>query len=282
MIKGLISRLKRWYAIPYLLLCIGVSVQSISHLLGDTGFSLSWLGAAVAVVPLVLFMTMVYSRPYSRVVRFIAIPVVMALLGAVLAVIEMRPLPTFYTLFFCVGGVLVYVFWYTYLDRSDNVLLRKGAQLPDFELTSLQGDVVSTSNFLGRQVLWVFFRGNWCPMCQAQLADLANEYDALRERGIEVVLVSPQNRERSAALQSRLGASMQFYVDDNNQAAHKLGIVHRYGVPLGILGYGQDTVLPTVLMTDEAGKLIYVDLTDNFRIRPRADALIEVLDEAWV
>lgn len=282
MIKGLISRLKRWYAIPYLLLCIGVSVQSISHLLGDTGFSLSWLGAAVAVVPLVLFMTMVYSRPYSRVVRFIAIPVVMALLGAVLAVIEMRPLPTFYTLFFGVGGVLVYVFWYTYLDRSDNVLLRKGAQLPDFELTSLQGNVVSTSNFLGRQVLWVFFRGNWCPMCQAQLADLANEYDALRERGIEVVLVSPQNRERSAALQSRLGASMQFYVDDNNQAAHKLGIVHRYGVPLGILGYGQDTVLPTVLMTDEAGKLIYVDLTDNFRIRPRADALIEVLDEAWV
>lgn len=281
MIKGLISRLKRWYAIPYLLLCIGVSVQSISHLLGDTGFSLSWLGAAVAVVPLVLFMTMVYSRPYSRVVRFIAIPVVMALLGAVLAVIEMRPLPTFYTLFFGVGGVLVYVFWYTYLDRSDNVLLRKGAQLPDFELTSLQGDVVSTSNFLGRQVLWVFFRGNWCPMCQAQLADLANEYDALRERGIEVVLVSPQNRERSAALQSRLGASMQFYVDDNNQAAHKLGIVHRYGVPLGILGYGQDTVLPTVLMTDEAGKLIYVDLTDNFRIRPRAEALKEVLDEAW-
>ena len=281
MIKGLISRLKRWYAIPYLLLCIGVSVQSISHLLGDTGFSLSWLGAAVAVVPLVLFMTMVYSRPYSRVVRFIAIPVVMALLGAVLAVIEMRPLPTFYTLFFGVGGVLVYVFWYTYLDRSDNVLLRKGAQLPDFELTSLQGDVVSTSNFLGRQVLWVFFRGNCCPMCQAQLADLANEYDALRERGIEVVLVSPQNRERSAALQSRLGASMQFYVDDNNQAAHKLGIVHRYGVPLGILGYGQDTVLPTVLMTDEAGKLIYVDLTDNFRIRPRAEALKEVLDEAW-
>jgi peroxiredoxin len=282
MIKGLISRLKRWYAIPYLLLCIGVSVQSIRHLLGDTGFSLSWLGAAVAVVPLVLFMTMVYSRPYSRVVRFIAIPVVMALLGAVLAVIEMRPLPTFYTLFFGVGGVLVYVFWYTYLDRSDNVLLRKGAQLPDFELTSLQGNVVSTSNFLGRQVLWVFFRGNWCPMCQAQLADLANEYEALSERGIEVVLVSPQNRERSAALQSRLGASMQFYVDDNNQAAHKLGIVHRYGVPLGILGYGQDTVLPTVLMTDEAGKLIYVDLTDNFRIRPRADALIEVLDEAWV
>lgn len=280
MIKGLISRLKRWYAIPYLLLCVGVSVQSITHLLGDKGLSLSWLGAAVAVVPLVLFMTLVYSRPYSRVVRFIAIPVVLALLGAVLAVIEMRPLPTFYTLFFGVGGVLVYVFWYTYLDRSDNVLLRKSAQLPDFELTSLQGDVVSASSFLGRQVLWVFFRGSWCPMCQAQLADLVKEYDAISERGVEVVLVSPQSRERSAALQSRLGATMQFYVD-HNKAAHKLGIVHRYGVPLGILGYGRDTVLPTVLMTDEAGKLIYVDLTDNFRIRPQAQTLIEVLDEGW-
>jgi hypothetical protein len=53
-------------------------------------------------------------------------------------------------------------------------------------------------------------------------------------------------------------------------------------VPLGILGYGQDTVLPTVLMTDEGGNIIYVDLTDNFRIRPRAEALIDTLDQTWV
>jgi peroxiredoxin len=282
MIKGLISRLKRWYAIPYLFLCIAVSIQSIYHLLTDAVFSVSWLGAAVAVGPLVLFMSVVYSLPYTRVVRFIALPVVMALLGSVLTVIEMRPLPTFYTLFFGLGGVLVYVFWYTYLDRSDNVLLRKGAQLADFTLTTMGGESISASSFLGRKVLWVFFRGNWCPMCQAQLADLAKQYGALCERGVEVVLISPQSRAKSAEQQARLGVPMQFYADVDNQAARSLGIVHRYGVPLGILGYGQDTVLPTVLMTDEGGNIIYVDLTDNFRIRPRAETLIDTLDQTWV
>lgn len=282
MIKGLISRLKRWYAIPYLFLCIAVSIQSIYHLLTDAVFSVSWLGAAVAVGPLVLFMSVVYSLPYTRVVRFIALPVVMALLGSVLTVIEMRPLPTFYTLFFGLGGVLVYVFWYTYLDRSDNVLLRKGAQLADFTLTTMGGESISASSFLGRKVLWVFFRGNWCPMCQAQLADLAKQYDALCERGVEIVLISPQSRAKSAEQQARLCVPMQFYADVDNQAARSLGIVHRYGVPLGILGYGQDTVLPTVLMTDEGGNIIYVDLTDNFRIRPRAETLIDTLDQTWV
>jgi peroxiredoxin len=282
MVLGLISKLKRWYAIPYLVLCIVISIQSISHLLGDAIFSLSWLGALLAVGPLVLFMSMVYTFPYVRIVRFIATPVVMALLGSVLTVIEMQPLPTFYTLFFGLGGVLIYVFWYTYLDRSDNVLLQKGVQLADFTLKALNGEQVSTSTFLGKKVLWVFFRGNWCPMCQAQLADLAKHYDAFDERGIEVVLISPQSLAKSAAQQSRLGVLMPFYVDNDNRAATSLGIVHRHGVPLGMLGYGHDTVLPTVLMTDEGGTIIYADLTDNFRIRPRAEIIIEKLDHLLI
>jgi len=282
MILGLISRLKRWYAIPYLLICVAVSSQSLYQLFTDSRFSLSWLGALVAVGPLVLFMSLVYTFPYTRVVRFIAIPVIMALLGALLTVVEMRPLPTFYTLFFGLGGVLVYVFWYTYLDRSDNVLLKKGAYLADFTVSSLAGEKVSTSSFLGKKVLWVFFRGNWCPMCQSQLAHLAEEYETLRERGIELALISPQSREKSAQQQSRLSVSMPFYMDEDNNAARTLGIVHRYGVPLGILGYGQDTVLPTVVVTDESGKIIYVDLTDNFRIRPSVETIIASLDQAWV
>ncbi|WP_269619772.1 peroxiredoxin family protein [Zhongshania sp. BJYM1] len=281
MIKGLISRLKRWYAIPYLLTCIAVSIQSISHLFNDDKLSLSWLGAAVAVVPLVLFMSMVYSFPYTRFVQFIATPVVMALIGAVLAVVEMRPLPTFYTMFFGLGGVLVYVFWYTYLDRSDNVLLHKGDLLPDFTVNSLEGEPVASSSFLGRKVLWVFYRGNWCPMCQAQLAGIAKHYDAFKKRGVDVVLISPQSRLKSKEQKSRLGVDLQFYEDENNQAACRLGIVHRYGVPLGMLGYGHDTVLPTVLLTDENGVIAYADLTDNFRYRPQAETLINALDEVW-
>ncbi|MDF1691937.1 MAG: peroxiredoxin family protein [Zhongshania sp.] len=282
MIKTVVTLVKRWYAIPYLLLCSLVSIQSVLYLLGGNDFSLSWLGSAVALVPLVVFIGIVYFLPWIGIAHFIAIPVVAVLFGSFLAVIEMRAVPTFYTLFFGLGGVLAYIFWYSYLDRGDNQLLRIGAKLPDFSVRTLDGEILHSTAFLGRKTLLVFYRGNWCPACQVQLRELAAEFEEIQRRGVSVVLISPQAPQRSAAQARRFKVGMQFCIDEGNLAARSLGIAHRYGVPLGILGYGQDTVLPTALIVDERGKIVYADLTENFRVRPKAKTLISALDSVWM
>ena len=46
-----------------------------------------------------------------------------------------------------------------------------------------------------------------------------------------------------------------------------------------LLGYDPDTVLPTVIITDASGKIIFVDLTDNYRVRPEPETFIQVLKE---
>ncbi len=281
MIKALLGQIKRWYAIPYLFMCIIVTLQSASYHLSANAFSWSWLGVSVAIAPLVLFMAIVYFLPWSGISNYIAVPIVAALLGAVLAIIEMRLLPTFYTLFFGLGGVLIYIFWYSDLDRRDNPALKIGAKLPEFTVQSIAGEELHSSAFLGRKTLYIFYRGNWCPVCHAQIQALAEEYQEIQRRGVAVVLISPQSPKKSAELAEQLNIAMQVCVDKDNRAAKRLGIVHQYGVPLGVWGYGGDTVLPTTLIVDEDGSIVYADLTDNFRVRPRVQTLINALDGVW-
>jgi len=48
---------------------------------------------------------------------------------------------------------------------------------------------------------------------------------------------------------------------------------------LQALGYDSDTVMPTVVMTNSAGKIIFADLTDNYRVRPEPEDFLRVFDE---
>jgi hypothetical protein len=71
---------------------------------------------------------------------------------------------------------------------------------------------------------------------------------------------------------------MVFLRDPNSIAAKQLGILHKWGTPMGmqLLGYDSDTVMPTVILTDTQGQIIFSDQTDNYRVRPEP-AVIEAL-----
>jgi hypothetical protein len=69
-------------------------------------------------------------------------------------------------------------------------------------------------------------------------------------------------------------------VDAENEIARQLVLEHVGGVAfmMAPLGYGQDTVLPTVLMVDPEGILVYADLSDNYRVRPVPSTFLAALD----
>jgi peroxiredoxin len=177
------------------------------------------------------------------------------------------------------GCFILYSFWYSKLSRSNTGELRLGHPLPTFKVTGIDGQTVSSNSFAGGPAVLIFFRGNWCPLCMAQIKELVAEYHRLESLGVRVALISPQPHENTVKLAAKLGVTLEFYTDEGNSAARALGIAAKYGLPMGmqVLGYESETVLPTVLITDRDGNVVWTHETGNYRIRPEPDVFMDVL-----
>ncbi len=176
---------------------------------------------------------------------------------------------------------LVYLRWYSVFHGRDAQTLSVGSPLPDFRLESLDGHIVSSTSFMAKPHLILFYRGNWCPFCTAQIEELASAYKRLEVMGVTVVLISPQSIKKNQSLAARFDIPLVFLRDRNSTAAKQLGILHKWGTPMGLqlLGYESDTVLPTVILTDASGHIVFSDQTDNYRVRPEPGNFEAILKE---
>jgi len=177
-------------------------------------------------------------------------------------------------------GWLTYVFWYSRFGKRESTILQVGKFLPDFNLEDVNHQSIKVSSFKGKANIFMFYRGNWCPLCMAQIKEIAAQYKELEKRGVNMNLISPQPHHFTKGLAKKYQVNFNFLVDINNQAAKKLGIFHKNGLPAGMqaLGYDTDTVMPTIVITDKNKKILFVDLTDNYRVRPEPETFFKVLD----
>ncbi len=179
------------------------------------------------------------------------------------------------------AGLVLYIRWYSKLDRVESPLLKPGAELPGLVLKDTNLIPVQSDELTDKPTLWLFYRGNWCPLCMAQIKELAGKHREFENRGVRVVLVSPQPVTHTASLSDNHPVGFDFLVDEGNRAARILGISDPHGVPMGMqmLGYASETVLPTVIITAPGGKVLWTDQTENYRVRPEPDTYLAVLSQ---
>lgn len=242
-----------------------------------------WLGLLLAAgAPLSFFIWLFIAKPARTPRQPLAVTLLSALGMVIAMVAEWRFPGRGTTLFYLAAGSFiawfVYLRWYSRFPRR-RAKLSQGEPLPDFELQTPEGETVHSSAFTGQPHILLFYRGNWCPLCSAQVKELAGQYRQLAAAGAEVVLISPQPASQSRRLADRFDAPMRFLVDQRNRAARILGIDAPGGLPLGlqILGYSSDTVMPTVIITDAAGRVRWIHQTDNYRVRPEPETFLQVL-----
>jgi peroxiredoxin len=176
-------------------------------------------------------------------------------------------------------GLLLYVYWYSDFGRAPSARLVSGASLPGFVVTDAGGRALNSSSFIGKPTILIFYRGNWCPFCTAQIKELVARFQELDALGVRVALISPQPYRKNAQLAGKFGVNFEFLTDEGNAAARILQIEDLHGLPMGMqmMGYDSNTVLPTVIITDKDGKVVWVHETDNYRIRPEPDVYMDVL-----
>lgn len=281
----MLRRLRRGYAesVGAITLVI-LAVAVIRIMLGDWG----WIGAALSWFAIGGYLGYILiGRPSDHTRHLWALDVI-SMLGIVVATWAAITDPSTAAIAavpVAVAGLaatLAYQYFYSRQHRSTGVP-EVGDPLPDFPLTTLDGKRVSSAVLLGRPRVILFYRGTWCPFCMTQVRELAARYRELERRGVGVALVSPQRADESAELATRFEVPMDFYIDADGEAARALDLVQAGGVPL-VFGAGTDgdTVVPTVLITDSRGIVLWRAVADNHRVRPDPEVFLQVLDDAGI
>ena len=272
------TRFKRYFPIPYLMVAMLAIAHIVSRMVRAPEVGLASVGALVAIVPLVSFMSSLVLVKRPRTWRNQYLMLALAVIGTVISWIGFESPASWYALFLGVIPSFVYVFWYSRFDRSAPAAIAVGATLPSFELYDGDGNPVTPTE--GKHGLYMFIRGNWCPLCMAQVEEIAAQYREFEARGVEVFLISRQPAANTRALAKRFDAPIRFCVDEEGQLARQLGIEHVGGVPFLMeqLGYDVDSVLPTVVITDPSRRIIFADLTDNYRVRPEPSTFLAAID----
>jgi peroxiredoxin len=103
-----------------------------------------------------------------------------------------------------------------------------GDQAPDFALTAPDGLHVVLSELLRTgPVVLTFYRGEWCPFCEAELAALLAEQPAMARLGASLLLISPEPAsDRLVSNVERLGPKARLLRDVNLGVALQYGLVY--------------------------------------------------------
>lgn len=276
--------LKSIFVSLYMTAAMVATVYAVQMLL-ETGAIVTWGGVILVYGPFLAVLTwLLLFRNVARTSAHFPALIVLGVMGVVgsTAAYVQGGSPTASLL--AVGGLilfLVYAYWYSSFGARHSNRLVAGNMLPSFELRNAEGELISSTSLLDKPTIWLFYRGNWCPLCMAQVKEIAAHYRELDTLGARVALVSPQPHKNTVSLAGRFDVNFDFLTDDGNGAARTLGIAHDHGLPMGMqaLGYDSETVLPTVIITETGGRILWVHETDNYRVRPEPETFLAVLRE---
>jgi peroxiredoxin len=71
-----------------------------------------------------------------------------------------------------------------------------GSKAPDFKAKDQNGQEIRLKDLLKKgKVVLVFYRGQWCPYCNRQLARLTDSLQQIQEKGATLIAVSPEKPE---------------------------------------------------------------------------------------
>lgn len=144
-----------------------------------------------------------------------------------------------------------------------------GRTAPASTLPDSHGALVDLSKVIGtRPVVLVFYRGVWCPFCQAQMTQMGKDKAAFVKSGAAVYAVSDEDPAAQQKMQDEHGLDfITFLSDKTGTMARKYAGVYE----------GRTTLKPAVFVIGKNGKVKYAYLNDNFRLRAADQDILQAV-----
>jgi peroxiredoxin len=177
-------------------------------------------------------------------------------------------------------------------NLQDVLQVKVGDEAPNFALANANGNVISLDKLAekGKTIL-VFYRGNWCPYCNLQLAQFQKVMPILNEYKTSLIAISPQKPDESLSMKEKNELEFEVLSDIGNIVARKYTKVFVNGetpvntmVELGIdydSFYADETrelPVPAVFIIDENKKVIFAKTEGgDYRNRTEINEIINQL-----
>lgn len=119
--------------------------------------------------------------------------------------------------------------------RADGVGqgLPVGEKAPDFQLANQENRQVKLSGVLAKgPVVLKFIRGEWCPICNLEVAALKRILPQLKDLEVTLLVINPQKPDKGVTLQSKHALGFDILSDEKQEISRKFNLQFTVPVPV--------------------------------------------------
>jgi len=133
-------------------------------------------------------------------------------------------------------------------------MLKEGMKAPDFALEDELGKVWTLADFAGKKFVLYFYPRDNTPGCTTEACGFRDRYDAFRERGIEVVGISPDTPASHRKFKEKFSLPFILLSDPEKK------VLAAYGAWGEKTMYGKKTmgVIRSTYVIDEKGFIVKI------------------------
>lgn len=150
--------------------------------------------------------------------------------------------------------------------------IKEGQQAPDFQGKLQNGKEVSLSDFEGQKLVLYFYPKDDTPGCTKEACSLRDGYDTLREKGFQILGVSPDSEKKHNKFIDKYDLPFDLLADENKE------VLKAYDVwgPKKFMGREYEGVHRTTFVIDEKGKVEHV--IEKVKTKDHANQILELYE----
>ncbi|OSZ82609.1 thioredoxin-dependent thiol peroxidase [Chitinophagaceae bacterium IBVUCB1] len=132
--------------------------------------------------------------------------------------------------------------------------LQAGDKAPEFKTKDQDGNVVSLKDFKGKKVALYFYPEDDTQVCTVQACNLRDNYAILKEKGITILGVSPNDEKSHKKFEAKYKLPFTLLVDEDLKLANKYGV----WAEKVLYGHRHMGIVRSTFLINEDGKIHHI------------------------
>ena len=180
---------------------------------------------------------------------------------------------------------------FTSYGQKEQSSILVGQKAPMFKAMDQNGKTISSNEILEKeQLIVVFYRGQWCPLCNKHLSHLQDNVAKFRKAGARLVAISPEIPVSVEKTVDKTKAAYSILHDVDYKIMKEYGVnfvlpekmvkkYKEYGIDLTVSNGNDDQTLPVpaTYVIGKDGIVKYVQYDPDYKNRSNAEEILKHL-----